>query len=96
MDWLTNLASFGAINFFEFLIYEGFRSKNYDLEYEQVRRNKTRTYLKKIKFIIISAGDSRKISLKIFKQEMRKIFKIFPNSFDQKSQKMSHDFSKSI
>jgi hypothetical protein len=47
--------------------------KNYDLDYEQERRNKTRTYLK--------------ISLKIFKPKMRKIFKIFPNSFDQKSQK---------
>jgi hypothetical protein len=31
--------------------------------------------------------DFIKISLKIFEQEMRKIFNIFPNSFDRKSQK---------
>jgi hypothetical protein len=36
---------------------------------------------------IFLAGDFRQISLKIFEQEMRKIFKIIPNSFDQKSQK---------
>jgi hypothetical protein len=35
---------------------------------------------------ILTADDSRKISLKIFEQEMSKIFKIFPNIFDQKSQ----------
>jgi hypothetical protein len=37
-----------------------------------------------VSFSIFLAGDSRKISLKNFEQEMRKIFKIFPNIFDQK------------
>jgi hypothetical protein len=36
-----------------------------------------------VAFSIFSADDSRKI---IFEQEMRKIFKIFPKIFDQKSQ----------
>jgi hypothetical protein len=40
-----------------------------------------------VAFSIFSADDSKKISLKIFEQEMRKILKIFPNIFDQKSQK---------
>jgi hypothetical protein len=39
-----------------------------------------------VTFSIVSAGEFRKISLKIFEQEIRKIFKIFPNIFDQKSQ----------
>jgi hypothetical protein len=34
--------------------------------------------------LIFSAGDYKKNS---FEQEMRKTFKIFPNIFDQKSQK---------
>jgi hypothetical protein len=36
---------------------------------------------------IFLGGDFNKISFKNFKREMREIFKIFPNSFDQKSQK---------
>jgi hypothetical protein len=41
----------------------------------------------KVAFAIFSDGEFRKISLKIFELEMRNISKIFPNSFDQKSQK---------
>jgi hypothetical protein len=36
----------------------------------------------KVVFQIFSAKDSRKISLKNFEEEMRKIFEIFPKSFD--------------
>jgi hypothetical protein len=59
--------------------------KEYDSDYKQARRNKTRTYLNKVKVAIPNIFI--KISLKNFQQEMRKIFKIFPTSFDQKSQK---------
>jgi hypothetical protein len=38
-------------------------------------------------FAIFSAGEFKKISLKMFELEMRKISEIFSNSFDQKSQK---------
>ena len=49
-------------------------------------------------FSIFSADDTRKISLKIFEQEMMKINKIFPSILDQKAQThvmtldMSYDF----
>jgi hypothetical protein len=64
-------------------------NKNYDLEYDQERRNKPKEYLKKIKvaIAIFLAGDFRKISLRNFEREMRKIFTIFPNDSDQKSEK---------
>jgi hypothetical protein len=39
-----------------------------------------------VAFFIFSASGTRKLSLKIFEQEMRKIFEILPNIFDQKSQ----------
>jgi hypothetical protein len=39
-----------------------------------------------VAFSIFFADDSKKISLKIFEQEMCKILKIFPIIFDQKSQ----------
>ena len=41
----------------------------------------------KVAFAIFSAGEFKKISLKMFELEMRKISEIFSNSFDQKSQK---------
>jgi hypothetical protein len=49
-----------------------------------------------VSFIIFLAGYFRKISLQIFELDMLKIFIIFPNIFDQKSQKNAHDFSQSI
>jgi hypothetical protein len=39
-----------------------------------------------MEFAIFLASEFKKISLKLFEKEMWKIFKIFPNIFDQKSQ----------
>jgi hypothetical protein len=47
----------------------------------------------KVAFAILLAGYFRKISLKIFEQEMRKILKIF---LTKNHKTMSYDFSKSI
>ena len=52
---------------------------------EETKRGHISTKLK-VAFLIFSAGHARKISLKIFEQEMRKIFKIFPIIFEEKSQ----------
>jgi hypothetical protein len=39
-----------------------------------------------VAFLIFLSGDSRKISLKLFEQEIKKIFEIFSIMFDQKLQ----------
>ena len=46
-----------------------------------------------MEFAIFLAGYFRKISLKFFEQEMRKIFEMF---FTKNHKTMSYDFSKSI
>jgi hypothetical protein len=43
-----------------------------------------------VAFSIFLAGDSKKICLQIFEQEIRKFFQ----NFDQKSQNMSYDFQR--
>jgi hypothetical protein len=50
----------------------------------QIIKKVLKGYVKKIRGKIrnILAGDLRKISLKIFEQEMKKNFRIFSNNFD--------------
>jgi hypothetical protein len=74
MGRLTNLASFGEIKFILFWIKKGF---------DGFLPN--RSFVAKI--MIQSITKSKETKRGHFEQEMRKIFKIFLNSFDQKSKK---------
>jgi hypothetical protein len=97
MSRLTNLASLSVIQFFLILDNKGFdgflsnRSFIAKIMIQSITKSEEtkrgHIWLKlKWAFSILLADDSRKISLKIFEQEIRKIFKIFRSIFDQKSQ----------